>query len=47
MIKENQTFSLTLKLLNRYREVVTVNVKFTPVPDQSKNIKYIIQIVSR
>ena len=47
MVKENQTFSLTLKLLNRYREIVAVNVKFTPVPDQSKNIKYIIQIVSR
>ena len=44
MVKENQTFSLVLNVLNPYRELINLSAKFTPVPDQSNNIKYIIQI---
>ena len=46
MIANNQTFTISLKLLNHYREAVPADIKFAPVPDQSNNIKYIIQIVS-
>ncbi len=47
-IANNETFSLSLNLLNTYREIVNVQVKFTPVPaDQANNIKYIIQIKQR
>ena len=46
MIMNNQTFSIALKLLNRYRESVPVDIKFAPVPDQSNNFKYIVQIIS-
>ncbi|MBP5574649.1 MAG: EAL domain-containing protein [Bacilli bacterium] len=44
MVRENQTFSLVLNVLNPYRELINLSAKFTPVPDQSNNIKYIIQI---
>ena len=44
MVMENQTFSLVLNVLNPYRELINLSAKFTPVPDQSNNIKYIIQI---
>ena len=47
MINDNQTFSLMLPLLNPYREMIMVNTKFIPVPDQSNNIKYVIQMKSR
>lgn len=47
-IANNETFSLSLDLLNTYREIVNVQVKFTPVPaEQANNIKYIIQIKRR
>ena len=46
MIRENQTFTLSLNLLSKYREIVRVNARFIPVPDQSKNIKYILQLLT-
>ena len=47
-IANNETFSLSLDLLNTYREIVNVQVKFTPIPaEQANNIKYIIQIKRR
>ena len=46
MIKENHNFSLSLNVLNPYREQINLSARFSPVPDQSNNIKYIIQLKS-
>ena len=47
MIANNETFSLSLDLLNSYREIVPVTVRFTPVSSKANNIKYVIQIKHR
>ena len=47
MIANNETFSLSLHLLNSYREIVPVTVRFTPVSNKANNIKYVIQIKQR
>lgn len=47
MIGNNETFTLSLILLNAYRETVYVETKFSPVPGQANNIKYVIQIKQR
>ena len=47
MVAANETFTLALNLLNAYREVVYVDAKFSPVPGQANNIKYVIQIKQR
>ena len=47
MIANNETFSLSLDLLNSYREIVPVTVRFTPVSSKANNIKYVIQIKQR